>query len=192
MQRLSPACSDFRASLLFHASRSTPLVSSAPLPRGFAAPPATSTFSPPVLFPLSTQPAFFSLLTSMLSWTSGLSSPAVRERRASAFGQALTSTLSRTSSHLSLPIRQPQTSPAVIRTLTQRPQQEWATPNHALQRTAPRVTVAAIHVRSRPVRPWPCFTSVASFCAPPSQLPRRAPQSLSLRSLGVATLSLKP
>ena len=61
------------------------------------------------------------------------------------------------------------------------------TPNHALQRTAPRVTVAAIHVRSRPVRPWPCFTSVASFCAPPSQLPRRAPQSLSLRSLGGIT-----
>ena len=57
-------------------------------------------------------------------------------------------------------------------------------PNHALQRTAPRVTVAAVHVRSRLLRAGRCLTSVASFFAPPSQLPRRAPQSLSLRSLG--------
>ena len=59
-----------------------------------------------------------------------------------------------------------------------------ATPNHALQRTAPRVTVAAFHVRSRLVRAWCCLTSVASFFAPPSQLPRHAPLSLSLGSLG--------
>ena len=52
------------------------------------------------------------------------------------------------------------------------------------RRTAPRVTVAAIHVRSRLVRARRCLTSVASFFAPPSQLPRRAPQSLSLGSLG--------
>ena len=62
-----------------------------------------------------------------------------------------------------------------------------ATANHALQRTAPRVTVAAIHVRSRLVRAGRCSTSVAFFFAPPSQLPRRAPQSLSLGSLAVAT-----
>ena len=43
-----------------------------------------------------------------------------------------------------------------------------ATPNHALQRTAPRVTVAA---------------STSAF-PPTMQLPRRPPQSLSLRSLG--------
>jgi len=42
-------------------------------------------------------------------------------------------------------------------------------PNHALQRTAPGVTVAA---------------SAAAF-PPTMQLPRRPPQSLSLRSLGV-------
>ena len=59
---------------------------------------------------------------------------------------------------------------------------QW--PNHALQRTAPRVTVAAIYVRSRLLRAGRCSTSVASFFAPPSQLPRRAPQSLSLGSLG--------
>jgi len=55
-------------------------------------------------------------------------------------------------------------------------------PNHALQRTAPRVTVAAILAWTRPVRAWRCPTSVASLCAPPSQLPRHAPPSLSLGS----------
>ena len=50
----------------------------------------------------------------------------------------------------------------------------------ALQRTAPRVTVAAIPVRCRPVRSWLSFTSVAAFFVPPSQLPRHAPPSLSL------------
>ena len=50
----------------------------------------------------------------------------------------------------------------------------------ALQRTAPRVTVAAILIRASLVRSWRCLPSVASFFAPPSQLPRRAPQSLSL------------
>ena len=50
----------------------------------------------------------------------------------------------------------------------------------ALQRSAPRVTVAAILIRASLVRSWRCFTSVASFFVPPSQLPRRAPQSLSL------------
>ena len=57
-------------------------------------------------------------------------------------------------------------------------------PNHALQRTAPRVTVAAILACARLVRSWLYPTSVASFCAPPSQLPRHAPPSLSLGSLG--------
>ena len=60
-------------------------------------------------------------------------------------------------------------------------------PNHALQRTAPRVTVTAVLARSRLVRSWRCPTSAAHFCAPPSQLPRHAPPSLSLGSLGVAT-----
>ena len=50
----------------------------------------------------------------------------------------------------------------------------------ALQPTAPRVTVAAILIRASLVRSWRCLTSVASLFVPPSQLPRRAPQSLSL------------
>ena len=49
--------------------------------------------------------------------------------------------------------------------------QSTATANHALQRTAPRVTAPA---------------STAAF-PPAMQVPRRAPQSLSLGSLGVAT-----
>ena len=58
------------------------------------------------------------------------------------------------------------------------------TPNHALQRTAPRVTVAAIS-SSDPSRPSGALSYVR--CLPlrsTSQLPRRAPQSLSLGSLG--------
>ena len=58
-------------------------------------------------------------------------------------------------------------------------------PNLAQQRTAPRVTVAAFPVRSRLVRAGRCLTSVASFFAPPSQLPRHAPLSLSFGSLGL-------
>ena len=61
------------------------------------------------------------------------------------------------------------------------------TPNHALQRTATRVTLAAIYVRCRLVRAGRGHTSVAPFFAPPSQPSRRAPRSLSLGSLGVAT-----
>ena len=73
-----------------------------------------------------------------------------------------------------------------FRTLFSRLSAMNETPNHALQRTAPRVTVAAI------LRPgvFPpshlCPTSVAFFFAPPAQLPRHAPPSLSLGSLGVA------
>ena len=63
---------------------------------------------------------------------------------------------------------------------------------YALQRTAPRVTVAAILARTRLVRSWRCPTSVASFCAPPSQLPRHAPPSLSLGSLGASPCYLQP
>ena len=50
-----------------------------------------------------------------------------------------------------------------------------ATPNHALQRTAPRVTLAAAHRPAAFAHPAP-----AAFPQPA----RRAPQSLSLGSLG--------
>ena len=65
-----------------------------------------------------------------------------------------------------------------------------ATANHALQRTVPRVTLAAIHVRCRLVRAGRGHTSVASFFASPSQPSRRAPRSLSLRSLGASARTL--
>ena len=56
------------------------------------------------------------------------------------------------------------------------------TPNHAL-RTAPRVTVAAI-TGSDPSRPSGALSYVRCLLLrSPTQLPRRAPQSLSLRSL---------
>ena len=62
-----------------------------------------------------------------------------------------------------------------------------ATPNHALQRTAPRVTVAA-NSSSNPSRPSVAL-SYARSLSPRSttQLPRHAPPSLSLGSLGVAS-----
>jgi len=56
-----------------------------------------------------------------------------------------------------------------------------ATPNQALQRTAPRVTLAAT---DRPA----AFAHPASATFP--QPARRAPQSLSLGSFGPSTLSL--
>ena len=139
MPRLISVCSEFRATSPSEASRSTSAASSAPLPLGSATTPATSIFSSPVTPHVSTQPAFWLLLTHMLSRTSSLSSPVVRERPASS---------------------------TVIRILSQRPPRERATPNHALQRTAPRVTLAA------PRRPS-------------AQPARRAPQSLSFWSLGV-------
>ena len=58
------------------------------------------------------------------------------------------------------------------------------TPNHALQRTAPRVTVAADSGLGVFTPSHHCPTSVAVPFAPPAQLPRHAPPSLSLGSLG--------
>ena len=73
----------------------------------------------------------------------------------------------------------------------QRCRKSERTPNHALQRTAPRVTVAAISSLD-PSRPSVALSYVR--CRPlrsPTQLPRRAPQSLSLGSLGVAARILR-
>ena len=63
------------------------------------------------------------------------------------------------------------------------------TPNHALQRTAPRVTVAAIS-SSNPSRPSVAlsYARCLSLRSTP-QLPRHAPPSLSLGSLGVPRAS---
>ena len=64
------------------------------------------------------------------------------------------------------------------------------TPNHALQRTAPRVTVAALSSLdpSRPGGAWSYARGLSLRSTP--QLPRRAPQSLSLGSFGDATRPL--
>ena len=62
-------------------------------------------------------------------------------------------------------------------------------PNHALQRTAPRVTVAAFLRSTRPLRLTRSLPRASSLSLTP-QLPRRAPQSLSLGSLGAATRTL--
>ena len=75
-------------------------------------------------------------------------------------------------------------SSALTQTTTDSSRHSEPSPNHALHRTAPRVTVAAVLARTRLVRSWRCPTSVVSFCAPPSQLPRQPPPSLSLGSLG--------
>jgi hypothetical protein len=93
--------------------------------------------------------------------------------------------LSRTSRISSASIRERPANRTVIRTLSQHLLREGATPNHALQRTAPRVTVAAI---SRPgaSRPGVALSHVRCLLLRSTpQLPRRAPQSLSLGSLGV-------
>ena len=59
------------------------------------------------------------------------------------------------------------------------------TPNHALQRTAPRVTVAA-NSGSNPSRPSVALSYARGlFLRSTTQLPRHAPPSLSLGSLGV-------
>ena len=63
--------------------------------------------------------------------------------------------------------------------------------NNALQRTAPRVTVAALSgsVPSRPCAPLFVARRLSLRSTP--QLPRRAPQSLSLESLAVSSRCLK-
>ena len=59
-------------------------------------------------------------------------------------------------------------------------------PNHALQRTVPRVTVAAIS-SSNPSRPSEALSYARGLSLrSTTQLPRRAPRSLSLGSLGVS------
>ena len=64
------------------------------------------------------------------------------------------------------------------------------TPNHALQRTAPRVTVAAIS-SSNPSRASVALSYVrCRHLRSTTQLPRRAPQSLSLGSLAVTACLL--
>ena len=157
MPRLFPACSEARAACPADASRSASVASAASLPLGCAATPVSPGFVSPVIPRVSTGRRLWSFLASMRSARASFSSPVTRPSSAS-------STVSRLLFHAFT--------------------ESNRTPNHALQRTAPRVTVAAILACARLVRSWRCPTSIASFCAPPSQLPRHAPPSLSLGSLG--------
>ena len=99
-------------------------------------------------------------------------------------------TTSHTSSAMSAFWSQPLDMPAVIPTTGSDANSETdRTPNHALQRTAPRVTVAAISGLD-PSRPSVALSYARSLSLRPStQLPRRAPQSLSLGSLGASSTS---
>ena len=73
-------------------------------------------------------------------------------------------------------IRESRPSSGVFRIVAESLSTSEMTPNHALQRTAPRVTLAATHHPAAFAHPAP-----ATFPQPA----RRAPQSLSLGSLGV-------
>ena len=156
MRRFLPACSQLHASSLSEPSRAMPPASAAPRsPR--STPPASSMLPPPVPPEFSTGWELWSLVASMRSVTASFPRP---------------------------PMRTPSAKRMAFRSLCPAGSEAAKKPNLAQQRTAPRVTVAAFHMRCRLLRARRCFTPVASFCAPPSQLPRHAPLSLSLGSLG--------
>ena len=157
MPRFLPACSELHAASPAEPSGATSAASSAPL-SSRSTPPASSTVRRPVLPQFSTGRELSSLVTSMRSVTASFPRPPMRPSLANRMA---------------------------FRSLCDAGSEANKKPNLAQQRTAPRVTVAAFHVRSRLVRARRCLTSAASFFARPSQLPRHAPLSLSFGSLGV-------
>ena len=158
MPRFLPACPELHAASPLELSRATSAASSAPL-SSRSTPPASSTVRRPVLPPFSTGRELSSLVTSRRSVPASFPRP---------------------------PIWTPLANGMTFRSLCHAGSAAHKKPNLAQQRTAPRVTVAALPVRSSLVRARRCLTSVASLFAPPAQLPRHAPPSLSLRSLGVS------
>ena len=157
MPRLSPVCFALRASPPLHALRATSAASSARLPLGGPTTPASPTFSSLVLPPFWTGRRLWSLVAAMRPVVASFLSPVTRWFPA---------------------------SPSVSRLLFYAFTESNRTPNHALQRTAPRVTVAAISSLD-PSRPSMALSYARSrLLRSTSQLPRRAPQSLSLGSLG--------
>ena len=123
MPRLLPVCSELQASCPADASRSPSAASSASLPLGSAATPASFTFSSPVIPRVSTGRRLWSFLISMRSACASFSSPVTRSSPAS-------TTVSRLLFHVS--------------------RESNRTPNHALQRTATAVTAAASCLRLSP------------------------------------------
>ena len=163
MPRLSPVCSEWLASLPLHASRSTSAASSAPLPLGITATPASATFSSPVLPRLSTGRRFSSFVTSMR------------------FGVA---------SFLSRVIRSSSASPSVSGFLLHVSPESERTPNNALQRTpgfAVQLPRAALvrPAQSRPVLPAMKPSTARAFASRRRAHSRApGPESLSFGSLG--------
>jgi hypothetical protein len=149
MPRLSRVRSELYASCPADASRFTSAASSASLPLGSSTTPASFTFSSPVIPLVSTPRRLWSFVASMGSADASFRSPVTRSSPTNA-------TVSRLLFHAST--------------------ESNRTPNHALQRTAPRVTLAATHRPAAFARPAPAMSPQPS---------RRAPQSLSLGSLGV-------
>ena len=156
MPRFFPACSELHATSPAELSRAMPAASSAPL-SSHSTPPASSSLPRPVLPRFSTTRELSPLVTSMRSVTASFPRPAMRPFLASR---------------------------RAFRSLCDVGSAANKKPNLAQQRTAPRVTGAAFPVRRRLVRAGRCRPSAASFFARPSQLPRHAPLSLSLGSLG--------
>ncbi len=163
MPRLSPVCSELFACSPSHASRSTSAAPSAPLPRGFATTPVSSTFSSPVLPRLSTGRRFSSFVASMHS---------------------------RIASFLPRVIRSFTASPSVSRFLWHLSPESERTPNHALQRTpgfGVQLPSAAVvrPAQSRAVLPAMKPGTARAFalrrCA---SMRAPGPESLSLGSLG--------
>ena len=153
MPHLCPVCSECHASSLSNASRSTSAARSASLPLGSAATPVSSTFSSQVIPRLSTGRRLWSLVASMRSVVASFLSPVT-------WSSPARLRFSRLLFHVST--------------------ESNRTPNHALQRTAPRVTARAFCERSGS---YICSVSVRSTVG---HAPRHAPPSLSLGSLGVA------
>ena len=149
-------CSEFQALAMFRASDSAFVPRSSSLPRGSATTQTWSRFG--VWFSTRLDRAsLFVSRRSMRTLCSSFRLPIVRSSPAS-------SSVSRFFYH--------------VFTESNR------APNHALQRTAPRVTVAAIS-GSDPSRPSVALSYArCRFLRSTTQLPRRAPQSLSLGSLG--------
>ena len=152
MRRFLPACSQLHASSLSEPSRAMPAASAAPR-SSRSAPPTSSILPPPVPPQFSTGWELWSLVAARRSVTASFPRP---------------------------PLRTPSANRTAFRSLCPAGSEAAKKPNIAQQRTAPRVTLAAFHVRSRLVRARRCCTSVASFFTSPLQPSRRAPRSLSL------------
>ena len=117
-------------------------------------------------------------LQSFVSASVGGLNPGSRLLQSRRFSSHLISMRFADSSVSEIHVRASIASPGVNQTLSQRPQRVQVTPNHALQRTAPRVTARAFCERSA------IYIWASVFRPTVGHAPRHAPPSLSLGSLG--------